>query len=252
MSELQVGSLLLPTYEWAGVGFSVLAAFLGSLLALVCARRIVRVDGTLDQAMLACAAVSLGGIAIWSMHFIGMAAYRLPIAINYNIVLTAISLAAAIVISAAALYLAGGRSFNRKGWLAGALLAGIGVCVMHYLGMYAMTMRADMSMDPGLVAASIVIAIGAAAAALWLAFNLKQFVHQLIAAAVMAVAVCAMHYTGMAAADMICTPPVAPGNLVIGGSSMGLGVFGVSGCVLLGILWVVTGRMMGGAPRAAV
>lgn len=249
--DLLVGQTLTPAYAPGTVALSYVISFFGSLLALLCTRKMLRRDGTLDFAMLAGGAVALGGIGIWSMHFIGMVAYRLPVSIAYNLPLTAISLVAAIVISGLALYLAGGKRFNTRGWILGSLLAGLGVCVMHYMGMYAMSLRATMSLDPGIVAGSVAIAIIAAASALWLAFNLTELTHQVVAAAVMGVAVCAMHYVGMSAATMVCTAPIPPSPLSFGGSNLGLGVFGTAGAVLIFILWVVTGRALDEPRKAA-
>jgi NO-binding membrane sensor protein with MHYT domain len=244
-----IGQLLTPKYALGTVVLSYVISFFGSLLALLCARKMVRADGTVDFAMLASGAVALGGIGIWSMHFIGMVAYRLPIPIAYNLPLTVISLVAAIVISGIALYLAGGKRFNAKGWIAGSLLAAVGVCVMHYMGMFAMSMRATMSLDWNIVAGSFAIAVIAAASALWLAFNLTELTHQVVAAAVMGVAVCSMHYVGMTAASMVCIAPTAPSAFAVGGSNIGLGVFGIAGIVLIFILWVVTGRAIDNSPR---
>ena len=246
-----VGQVLNPTYAMGTVALSYAISFFGSLLALLCTRKMVRSDGSVDLAMLAGGAVALGGIGIWSMHFIGMVAYRLPVPVAYNLPLTVVSLVAAIVISGLALYLAGGKRFNSKGWVMGSLLAGLGVCVMHYMGMYAMSLRAAMTLDWGIVAGSVAIAIIAAASALWLAFNLTELTHRVVAAAVMGVAVCSMHYVGMTAATMVCTAPTPPGSLSIGGSNLGLGVFGTAGAVLIFILWVVTGRALD-EPRKAV
>ncbi|HJS02112.1 MAG TPA: MHYT domain-containing protein [Variovorax sp.] len=228
-----VGQLLSPRYDLGTVALSYVISFFGSLLALLCAHKMVRKDGTLDLLMLAGGAVALGGIGIWSMHFIGMVAYRLPVAIAYDVPLTALSLVAAILISGIALYLAGGKRFTRGGWLAGSLLAGIGVCVMHYIGMFAMNMRASMSFDLVVVAASVAIAIGAAAAALWLAFNLTELAHQFIAAAVMGVAVCAMHYTGMTAATMVCTSAAPAASYLVGDGNIGLAVFNTASVALI-------------------
>ena len=228
-----IGQLLSPRYEAGTVALSYVISFFGSLLALLCAHKLVRRDGTLDLSMLACGAVALGGIGIWSMHFIGMVAYRLPVAIAYDLPLTALSLLAAIVISGAALYLAGGRRFSRAGWLAGSLLAGVGVCVMHYIGMFAMNMRASMNFDPLIVAASVAIAIGAAATALWLAFNLTELAHQFMAAAVMAMAVCAMHYTGMSAATMVCTGAAPAASYLLADGNLGLAVFNMASAALI-------------------
>jgi NO-binding membrane sensor protein with MHYT domain len=230
MTPLVVGQLLSPEYSLGLVALSFLISFAGSLVALICAGRMVNADGKPNLALVACAAVALGGIGIWSMHFIGMLAYRLPVAISYNMPLTIVSLVAAILISGIALYLAGGRrKFSKPGWAAGSLLAGIGVCVMHYMGT---------------VALSVFIAITAAAAALWLAFNLRKLSHQIGAAAVMGVAVCTMHYVGMTAASMICTAAAPTDALAIGGSYMGLSVFGTAGAVLIFIYWVATGSSL--------
>ena len=192
---LQVGQVLEPTYGIGMVTLSFLIAVAGSLMALMCARRMFRGDGRLDKTMAVGAAVSLGGIGIWTMHFIGMVAYQLPVSIAYDVWLTLLSLGAAILISGIALYLAGRgqKRFNRGGWMAGSLLAAIGVCAMHYLGMYAMNMRADMQFDATIVAVSAGIAFLAASAALWLAFHVTRFSQMCVAAVLMGVAVCAMH-----------------------------------------------------------
>jgi NO-binding membrane sensor protein with MHYT domain len=231
-----VGQLLSPRYDSGTIALSYVISFFGSLLALLCAHKMVRRDGTLDLSMLACGAVSMGGIGIWSMHFIGMAAYRLPVSIAYDVPLTALSLVAAIVMSGIALYLAGGKRFTRGGWLAGSLLAGVGVCAMHYIGMFAMNMRASMSFDLVVVAVSVAIAVGAAATALWLAFNLTELAHQFIAAAVMGVAVCAMHYTGMTAATMVCISAAPAASYLMGDGNMGLAVFNTASVALIFIV----------------
>ncbi|OUM02584.1 MHYT domain-containing protein [Variovorax sp. JS1663] len=228
-----VGQLLSPRYDAGAVALSYVISFFGSLLALLCAHKLVRRDGSLDLSMLAGGAVALGGIGIWSMHFIGMVAYRLPVTVAYDVPLTVLSLVAAIALSGIALYLAGGRRFTRGGWLAGSLLAGIGVCVMHYIGMFAMNMRASMDFDWLMVTASVAIAIGAAATALWLAFNLTELAHQFIAAAVMGVAVCAMHYTGMGAATMVCTSVAPAASYLMRDGNMGLVVFNTASVALI-------------------
>jgi NO-binding membrane sensor protein with MHYT domain len=242
--NFNVGDVLQARYDLFHVFASYAVSVLGSFAALYHAQHMFRRDGSIKWPIAAGGAVALGGIGIWSMHFIGMVAYRLPVPVAYNLPLTVVSLVAAIVISGLALHLAGGKRFNTRGWVMGSLLAGLGVCVMHYMGMYAMSLRATMSLDWGIVAGSVAIAIIAAASALWLAFNLTELTHQVVAAAVMGVAVCSMHYVGMTAATMVCTAPTAPGSLSFGGSNLGLGVFGTAGAVLIFILWVVTGRAL--------
>ena len=77
--------------------------------------------------------------------------------------------------------------------------------VMHYLGMIGMRFGGYFDWDGGIVGLSIAIAIVAASAALWLAFHAKRRAHRAVAALVMGAAVCTMHYTGMAAASVVCT-----------------------------------------------
>jgi NO-binding membrane sensor protein with MHYT domain len=116
-----------------------------------------------------------------------------------------VSLIAAMAISALAFHIVARnpRSIGRL-LLAGSML-GLGAVVMHYLGMYGMRFGGHLEWDHERVAMSVLIALVAATAALWLAFHTAQTSMRLLAAAIMALAVCAMHYTGMSAAEFICT-----------------------------------------------
>ena len=80
--------------------------------------------------------------------------------------------------------------------LAGTIM-GLGVAAMHYTGMMAMELAADMSHSHGIVVLSVVIAVVAATAALWIAFNIPGAWQKVISAFIMGVAVCGMHYTAM-------------------------------------------------------
>ncbi len=158
------------------------------------------------------------------MHFVAMLAFGLQMPIQYDVALTIVSLVAAIVVTALALYTVTRWSGYRSLGLAG-FFAGIGVATMHYMGMAAMEMNATVSYDPLLFGASIVIAIVAATAALWLALNLQATWHKVAAAFVMGAAICGMHYTGMAAA--IFTPtegtPLAGSSISTYGLATGIG-----------------------------
>ncbi|WP_322052125.1 MHYT domain-containing protein [Paraburkholderia bannensis] len=145
------------------------------------------------------------GLGIWSMHFIAMLAFHLPIAVGYNIPVTLLSLLIAIVASAIG-FLPLCRYELRWSHLAGAAVAmGLGVAGMHYLGMWAMDICPAIHYQTWLVVLSVVIAILASGAALLLAFDLRRRsalrrTRQISSAVVMGVAVCGMHYCGMAAA----------------------------------------------------
>lgn len=176
------------------------ASYVGCLLGLMCAARARVLTGRARRGWLAAAAVSLGGTGIWVMHFIAMLGFSVgDVQIRYKMGLTVISALVAIVAVGAGLAVVGNdaRKLHRIA-LAG-LLAGIGIAGMHYLGMAAMVMPAAMTYEPILFSLSILIAVVAAAVALWFTLVINSRVATLAAAALMAVAVCGMHYTGMAA-----------------------------------------------------
>jgi NO-binding membrane sensor protein with MHYT domain len=239
---INVGDVLQARYDTVAVAMSYLVSVLGSYAALAHTQYLHDSDGKLRWSMVVGAAVALGGVGIWTMHFIGMMGYRLPTPVRYEGALTLVSLVAAAVISGIALVLPGrsGR-FSPGGWAAGSVVAGLGVCVMHYMGMYAMSLRAQMLLDPMVVGISVAIAITAAAAALWLAYHVKRTSHRIVAAVVMGVAVCAMHYTGMSAADYVCVAQEPAPEWAVGGANLPLVVFTVAGLVLVMLTWNVLG-----------
>lgn len=200
-----MNSIVLSSYQPVYVVLSFLFAAAGSFVALTAATRIKQADGSFSTANTLTAGLALGGIGVWAMHFVGMLALKLDVASSYAMVETGVSLIAAILAASLALgYVARAPERVSRMLVAGALL-GMSVVVMHYLGMYGMKIGGYIQWDYAIVAASIVIAVVAATAALWLAFHTASLLKRLGAALVMAVAVCAMHYTGMAAAEFICT-----------------------------------------------
>ncbi|MBY0409926.1 MAG: histidine kinase [Burkholderiaceae bacterium] len=187
------------------VAMSFILAFVGSLLALTVTRHIRRKDGTLRLQATLTAGVALGGIGVWSMHFVGMVALQLDVASSYGILESAVSLLAAVLCTAAALAVVSKDPKKPLRILSAGLLLGLGVATMHYLGMYGMKIGGYVKWDLGTVGVSILIAIAAGTAALWLAFNTRSMSSKVGASVLMAAAVCAMHYTGMGAAEFVCT-----------------------------------------------
>jgi NO-binding membrane sensor protein with MHYT domain len=185
---------------------SVIFALVGSFAALVSAVRIPSARGALRFRWITASAISLGGGAIWSMHFIGMLGYHVDNReIVYNLPLTALSLLIAVGVSAIGLAIVGANPRNKARLLFAGILTGAGVGAMHYTGMAAMRAGSSIKYDPKLVAASLAIAVVAALAALWIAFRVRTIQHIIAASAVMAAAVCGMHYTGMAATTVAVT-----------------------------------------------
>ncbi|WP_230203034.1 MHYT domain-containing protein [Parafrankia discariae] len=190
---------------------SLLLAVIGSFAALVSAMRIPSAQGRARLRWTLLAAVSLGGGAMWSMHFIGMIGYQVDNRdVRYDLPLTGLSLLIAIAVSAVGLSLVARRPDSPLRLAAGGVVAGLGVAAMHYTGMAAMRVGSDISYRRGLVALSVGIAIAAALAALWITFRVTTGLHVALASLVMAVAVCGMHYTAMAATQVQTTAVVAP------------------------------------------
>ncbi|POG10734.1 histidine kinase [Pseudomonas putida] len=197
--------MLTGSYSSALVLISLCVAILASYTALDLTGRIATAKGRAMYLWMGGGALAMG-IGVWSMHFIGMLAFSLPISLGYDIGLTALSLVIAVLSSGFALWLVSQPSLPRLQLAFGALIMGTGIACMHYTGMAALRMLPGIDYDPTLFGASLAIAVGASAAALWIAFRLRQhtpYVRQIrgLAAMVMGVAIVGMHYTGMAAAN---------------------------------------------------
>ena len=197
--------MLIGSYSSTLVLISLCVAILASYTALDLAGRIATARGRAIFMWMGGGALAMG-IGIWSMHFIGMLAFRLPIPLGYDLALTLLSLLIAVLSSGFALWLVSQPSLP---WLQvglGALIMGSGISSMHYMGMAALRMTPGIDYDPTLFGASLAIAVAASAAALWIAFRLRRqtpYVRQIrgVAAVLMGMAIVGMHYTGMAAAN---------------------------------------------------
>lgn len=175
----------------------------GSYVALQLAGQVPSATGKAALGRLIGAAVALGGGAIWAMHFLAMLAYQLPIAVSYDAPLIFASLVAAIVVTGIGLWIVSNKTVDLLRLIGGGVFTGLGVAAMHYTGMAAMRMPAEIHYNSTLVVLSLVIAIVASTVALWLAFHLRSHWQRTGAAFVMGIAVFGMHYTGMAAATIV-------------------------------------------------
>jgi NO-binding membrane sensor protein with MHYT domain len=185
------------------VSLSFIISVIGSFAALRLAKVIPLQEPENRLPWVLAASFALGAGGIWSMHFIGMLAFDMGMPVAYDVPMTALSLVLAWMVSALGFFVAsrGAATVGRIA-VAGTLM-GCGVAIMHYTGMYAMRMSAAMTFDPTLVAVSVVIAVVASSAALWLALHLTVAWQMAVASIVMGVAVTGMHYTGMAAARFV-------------------------------------------------
>jgi len=192
------------TYNSWLVALSIVVAVLVSYTALKLAARVAAADRSISRIWLLGGACAMG-IGIWSMHFIGMLAFSLPIPLRYDVPTTLFSLAIAIVTSGLAIKISSGPQLGLARLGFGGLVMGAGISAMHYSGMAAVQIVPMIRYEPLLVATSIAIAVVASFAALWLAFHLRQgkswglLLARLAAALIMGIAISGMHYTAMAA-----------------------------------------------------
>jgi diguanylate cyclase (GGDEF)-like protein len=228
-------------YDFQLVALSVAVAVIASYTALELAGRVSAKQGAGSWAWLVGGALSMG-TGIWSMHFIGMLAFHLPVPVAYDATITMLSMAAAVLVSGLALFVVSRPALTGRNITAGATLMGIGICVMHYTGMYAMRMSPPITYHAPLFIASVIIAIVASLAALWIAFQLRHkrsglaVVAKLGSAIIMGIAITGMHYTGMAAAqfapDSVCLAVDSTGGM---GSTELATAIGIATISILGI-----------------
>ena len=195
-------------YEPLLVVVSIMVAILASYTALSLAMRVRQAQGRAPYFWIAGGALAMGS-GIWAMHFIGMLAFRLPIPVGYDPLITFVSWLLPVVASSLALWHVRHREFRRRQLAWSAILMGLGINAMHYTGMAGMRMDPAITYTPWLFALSVAIAIGASALALQLGLRLREDDHgrggarravQLAASVIMGGAISGMHYTGMAAA----------------------------------------------------
>jgi len=206
-------------------------AVCGSFVGLSCARRSVVVGGATGDATpggaptgvrwIAMAALAIGGVGIWLMHFIGMMGFAVPGSkIRYALGPTLFSVVVAVGATFLGFWMTDrntvlGRRLPRAVTIPlGGLVMGLAVTLMHYSGMAAIRIQGTIAHDPAFVAGSVVIGVVASTAALWLAGVTERIVVRVGAACVMGCAVVSLHYTGMAGVhvtvDSTAPIPVGP------------------------------------------
>ena len=221
---------LIGSYNDALVALSVLIAIFASYAALDLAGRVTAAGGWTRAVWLLGGAGAMG-TGIWSMHYIGMLAFILPIPVAYHWPTVVLSLFAAILASVIALYVVSRQKMGASRALAGSVLMGAGIAGMHYIGMAAMRLPAVCQFNSFLVVLSVVFAVLISLAALWITFHFRDEKtgvgrEKLAGAIVMGAAIPVMHYTGMAAASF--TPSGMPADLSHAVSISTLGTAGIA------------------------
>src|SRR5438445_8233602 len=221
---------LIGSYNYALVALSVLIAMFASYAALDLAGRVTAAGGWTRAVWLLGGAGAMG-TGIWSMHYIGMLAFILPIPVAYHWPTVLLSLFAAILASAVALGVVSRQKMGALRALAGSVLMGAGISGMHYIGMAAMRLPALCRFDSFLVVLSVVLAVLISLAALWITFHFRDEKRGVgweksAGAVVMGAAIPVMHYSGMAAASFTST--AMPVDLSHAVSISALGTAGIT------------------------
>src|SRR6202008_1940012 len=221
---------LIGSYNYWLVALSVLIAMVASYAALDLAGRVTATGGW-TRALWVLGGACAMGTGIWSMHYIGMLAFILPIPVAYHWPTVLLSLFAAILASAIALYVVSRQKMGASQAVAGSVLMGAGIAGMHYIGMAAMRLPAVCQFNSFLVVLSVAFAVLISLAALWITFHFRDEKtgvgrKKLAGAVVMGAAIPVMHYTGMAAASF--TPSGMPADLSHAVSISALGTGGIA------------------------
>ena len=235
------------TYNYWLVALSLLLAVGASHTALDLAGRTSAARGRMRLVWLLGGAASMG-LGIWSMHFVGMLAFSLPVAVGYHLPTVLASFLAAVLASGVALFVVSRKQMTWSAALVGSLAMGSGIGAMHYIGMAAMRMDAHMRWSIGIVLLSVVIAIVVSLVALLLAFKFRDEMRdlaplKLASAGVMGIAVVGLHYTGMAAATFESMQ--MPGS----GTSSAISSLGLEGIVVVTLVVIVAATITSTADR---
>src|SRR6202790_3150569 len=220
------------------VGLAALVCVLASFAAINLLRHARKSTGRMRGVWLAVSAISTG-FGIWATHFVAMLAFTPGIPSGYNIMLTMLSLVAAIALTGAGLAVSLTPNWRHGPWIGGAIVAG-GIAAMHYTGMAAFEVAGIILWDPVLVAASIVLGAAIGAVALPVGLHGKNEKWKIGGAVLLTLAICSHHFTAMAAVSIIPDPTMEISQTALPAGWLAVGVaiasFGIIGLALAGVV----------------
>jgi len=176
------------------IALSVIVAIQASYVGLNLAIQIPGAFALNRRLLIAASAITLA-VGIWSMHFIGMLSMSMTSQIDYLVLPTLLSFLLCVLVTGIAIYLASLRSPRLLAIAAGVM--GVGITIMHYVGMIALRSSARLTYDPVYVVVSFLIAVTASGLALWLAFSAERRPPLFLCATFLGCAVSGMHYSAM-------------------------------------------------------
>jgi diguanylate cyclase len=233
---------MVPHEPWL-VALSVAIAIQGSFVGLSLAAQLDTAVGARRKLALAGSALTLA-TGVWAMHFVGMLAASFPSAVDYLALPTLLSFLICVLVVGCGVYAAHASSPPRLRIGGGALAMGLGICVMHYVGVSAVHLAGPIYQAPPFVAASFLVSVAASGFALWALGARPDRTRLFLGAVALGLAISGMHYTAMAGMrlDPICFDPArfveASGALSRNTLALLATViaFGVSGAFLLSLV----------------
>jgi PAS domain S-box-containing protein len=227
------------TYDFRLVALSVVIAIFASFAALDLTGRITA-SRHKSRLFWLFGGASAMGLGIWSMHYIGMLAFRVPMKVFYDVPTVVLSLLAAIAASTVALFTVSRRQMGLWQTAAGGIVMGSGIAAMHYIGMAALRMPSRVTYNRPLVVTSIVLAVVISIVALILAFRIREekriSPRKIASALIMGSAIPVMHYTGMLAASVAASEAPVDISHAVSVSSLGIAVISVSTLLILALV----------------
>ena len=239
------------SYEPWLVLLSVVMAVQGAYVGFGLAVQIGAATGIRRRLLLAGAAFSLA-VAIWTMHFVGMLAARLPFPVDYLVFPTLLSFLICVLVVGIAVFAISSGRLTRARLALSACLMGAGIFSMHYIGMAALHASAHMAHAPAYVVASLLIAIAASGLALYLATDRERSPPLILSALAFGFAVSGMHYTAMAGMTLFPHPSPPSGAPALSTDLLAIVVAVVAFCVSgIFLLLLVPDRAEGETLEAA-
>jgi signal transduction histidine kinase/ActR/RegA family two-component response regulator len=227
---------LTQSHDWRLV---VLAAILCAIACYVAVNMASRAQRTGLRARLGwlVGTAIVTGSGIWATHFVAVLAFRPNFPIVYDFLLTADSIAAAILLTgvgfAVALWPAKPSIAHRA---AGGAIFGIGVFAMHFIGMAAMQVPGSITYNTGYVVAAQLIGLLLGAPSFVLAFGPQYRLRRLAGTLLLIGAICGLHFTAMAAVGIVPNPSVLLRSEAFRADWLAVGVVGVTLIILLAAL----------------
>ncbi|WP_198964848.1 EAL domain-containing protein [Bradyrhizobium sp. C9] len=225
-------------HDWRLVLLAGLVCFVASIVAVNIFHRAIASQARTRRIWIAIAGAAIG-YGIWATHFIAMLAYEPGVPTGYGIVLTALSLAVAMMLTSVGLGLAASDSSPWRAPVGGAVI-GAGIASMHYLGMWALEVPGHVVWSLDLVVASIVLGMLFGYAALSVAVRYQDRWMSLVAAMLLTLAIVSHHFTAMGAVEIVPDPLLAPEALSLSPAFLAIVIAGVAlsvlGMSLVGVL----------------